>query len=81
MFCPLRGVLYQLMDYYDLKEYLAERSWFEKTLSKTPITSTVELFVTLANSFHKELHLRCCSGSCSLVWKPDENYDRGPGHD
>ena len=45
------------MDYYDLIEYLAEMSWFEKMLCRTPIISTMELFVTLNNSFHKELHL------------------------
>ena len=33
------------MDYYDLIEYLAERLWFEKMLSRTPITSTVKLFM------------------------------------
>ena len=34
------------MDYYDLMEYLAKRSWFEKMLFRIPITSTMELFVT-----------------------------------
>ena len=68
---------YQLVDYYDLIEYLAERSWLEKILSRTSATSTMELFVTLANSFYKELHLRSCRSSCSLVWKPDKSYDRG----
>ena len=69
------------MDFYDLIEYLAESSCFEKMLFRTPITSTVELFVTLANSCHKQLHRRCCKGSCSLVSKPGKNYDRGLGHD
>ena len=36
------------MDYYDLIEYVDERAWFEKMLSRIPITSMMELFVTLA---------------------------------
>ena len=36
------------MDYYDLIEYVDERAWFEKMLSRIPITSRMELFVTLA---------------------------------
>ena len=36
------------MDYYDLIEYLDERAWFEKMLFRIPITSMIELFVTLA---------------------------------
>ena len=62
----------QLMDYYDFIKYLAERFWFQKMLSRTSITSTMELFMTLANSCHKDLHLRCYRGSCSIVWKPQK---------
>ena len=36
------------MDYYDLIEYVDERAWFEKMLSRIPITSMMELFVTVA---------------------------------
>ena len=62
MFCSLRGgnKTCQLMDYYDLIEYVAERSWLEEMLSMTPITSPIDLIVTLASSCHKEPHLRCC---------------------
>ena len=61
---------YQIMGYYDLIEYLSERFWFEKILSTTSITSTMEVFLTLANSCHKGFHLRCWRGSCYIVSKP-----------
>ena len=59
MVCSLRGSnkTCQLMDYYDLIEYVAERSWLEE---KLPITSPIEPIVTLASSCPKEPHLRCC---------------------
>ena len=60
------------MDYFDLIEHLAERSWFEQMLSMTRKISTIELFVTLAVSCHKELRLRCCRVLCSVVGKPDK---------